>query len=68
MKTLIDLDEDLLAQAKEILQTSTKKDTVNAALAEVIALAGRRVLIARLVEGGLPDLLDDEVMAAAWRQ
>ncbi len=68
MKTLIDLDEDLLAQATEILQTSTKKDTVNAALAEVIALAGRRALIARLVEGGLPDLLDDEVMAAAWRQ
>jgi Arc/MetJ family transcription regulator len=68
MKTLIDLDEELLAQAKEILQTSTKKDTVNAALAEVIALAGRRALIAHLAAGGCADLHNEEVMAAAWRR
>ena len=48
MKTLIDLDEGLLAQAKEILQTSTKKDTVNAALAEH---RGQMRAV------GLPDLL-----------
>lgn len=35
-KTLIDLDEELLAQAAELLSTKTKKDTVNQALSEYV--------------------------------
>jgi Arc/MetJ family transcription regulator len=35
-KTLIDLDEDALADAQRVLGTVTKKDTVNAALREVV--------------------------------
>jgi Arc/MetJ family transcription regulator len=35
-KTLIDLDDELLAQARVVLGTGTKKDTVNAALREVV--------------------------------
>lgn len=31
-KTLVDVDEDLLAEASSALGTSTKKDTVNSAL------------------------------------
>ncbi|GHJ44523.1 hypothetical protein Cs7R123_18650 [Catellatospora sp. TT07R-123] len=31
-KTLVDVDEDLLAEATAALGTSTKKDTVNSAL------------------------------------
>ena len=31
-KTLVDVDEDLLAEATTALGTSTKKDTVNSAL------------------------------------
>jgi Arc/MetJ family transcription regulator len=42
-KTLIDLDEDLLQEAMVALGTSTKKDTVNAALSRVVEESrGRR--------------------------
>jgi hypothetical protein len=48
--------------------TETKKDTVNAALRAVAALAARRRDLQRLVSGGLPDLEDAEVMRAAWQR
>lgn len=67
-KTLIDVDEQYLAAAQEVLHTVTKKDTVNAALREVAALAARRRDLQRLESGGLPDLEDEEVMRGAWRQ
>jgi Arc/MetJ family transcription regulator len=35
VKTLIEIDEEALATAAEILGTKTKKETVNAALREV---------------------------------
>jgi Arc/MetJ family transcription regulator len=35
VKTAIEIDEDALAKAAEVLGTKTKKDTVNAALREV---------------------------------
>ena len=66
-KTLIDVDEEYLAAAQEALHTTTKRDTVNAALREVAALAARRRDLQRLVSGGLSDLADEEVMRAAWR-
>jgi DNA-directed RNA polymerase specialized sigma24 family protein len=50
------------------LGTATKKDTVNAALREVAALAARRRDLQRLTSGGLPDLEDEDVMRAAWQQ
>ena len=67
-KTLIDVNEEYLAAAQEVLHTGTKKDTVNAALREVAALATRRRDLQRLGSGGLPDLEDEEVMRGAWRQ
>jgi Arc/MetJ family transcription regulator len=67
-KTLIDVDDEQLAAAQKVLQTATKKDTINAALRQVTALAARRRDLQRLISGGLPDLADDEVMRAAWRQ
>jgi Arc/MetJ family transcription regulator len=67
-KTLIDVDEEQLAAAQKVLKTGTKKDTVNAALRQVTALAARRRDLQRLVAGGLPDLADEEVMRAAWQQ
>lgn len=36
-KTLIDIDDGLLEAARQALGTTTKKDTVNAALREVLA-------------------------------
>ena len=41
-KKLIDIDEDALAQATEILGATTMKEAVNRALAEVVLLAERR--------------------------
>ena len=66
-KTLIDVDDVRLAEAERVLGTKTKKDTVNAALAEVIALAARRRDLERLTAHGLPDLADPAASAAAWR-
>jgi len=66
-RTLIDIDDELLAKAAVELGTTTKKDTVNAALADVL----RRRAVAREIEfaksGGYADLLDPEVMKKAWR-
>jgi Arc/MetJ family transcription regulator len=67
-KTLIDIDEQALAEAQDALHTESKKDTVNAALREVAALAARRRDLKRLTDGGLPDLADAEIMRDAWRQ
>ncbi len=67
-KTLIDVDEDYLAAAQEVLRTKTKKDTVNAALRAVAAMAARRRDLQRLVSGGLADLTDEQVMRGAWQR
>ena len=67
-KTLIDVNEEYLAAAQEVLRTETKKDTVNAALRAVAAMAARRRDLERLMTGGLPDLLDEQVMRAAWQR
>lgn len=66
MKTLVDIDETSLAEAQRELQTSTKKDTINQALAAVAAAGARRRDLERLRKGGLPDLGDPAVMTSAW--
>ena len=68
VKTPIEIDEEALRTAAAVLGTKTKKDTVNAALREVAALAARRRDLRRLTSGGLPDLEDEEVMRGAWQQ
>lgn len=67
-KTLVDVNEEYLAAAQEVLHTKTKRDTINAALHAVAALAARRRDLQRLASGGLPDLADAEVMRAAWQR
>jgi len=66
-RTMIDLDDALVAEAAEILGTSTKRATINGALAEFVAAAKRRRFVELLEEGVLDDLGDPEVMAGAWR-
>ena len=66
-KTLVDIDERLLREAAAILGTRTKKDTVNAALKDAVERSLRREHLERLMQGGLPDLADPDVMASAWR-
>ena len=53
-KTLVEIDDEYLTAAQQALGTATKKDTVNAALREVAALAARRRDLHRLTSGGLP--------------
>lgn len=48
-KTLIDIDDEALALAAEVLGTRTKKDTVNAALTETGARLRRQRALAELV-------------------
>jgi Arc/MetJ family transcription regulator len=69
MKTMIDLDDRALELAARELGTSTKKDTVNAALQFV---AGRRQRIEQLLDdpyalGVGPDIADTEIMQQARR-
>ncbi len=64
-RTLIDTDDDLLEQAKVLLGTSTKKDTVNAALAQVVALDARRQFLDDARGGALVDAADGAVMDQA---
>ena len=66
-KTLIEIDDEYLAAAQQALGTTTKKDTVDAALREVTALAAR-ARDGRRPPAGLPDLEDEDVMRAAWRR
>jgi Arc/MetJ family transcription regulator len=65
--TRIELDQELLAQAADILGTTTKKATVNEALRRVVQLEARRRHLEELAAGALPDLSDPAVMRAAWR-
>ena len=44
-KTLLDLDEELLALAQRLLHTKTKKDTVTQALREVVAAHEREIAV-----------------------
>lgn len=68
MKTVIDLDTDLTEAAAKVLGTSTKKDTIHAALAAAVAAAEqqakRRAQL--LNSAGGTDLGDDSVMVGAW--
>jgi Arc/MetJ family transcription regulator len=67
-RTLIDADDDLLARAQEILATGSKKDTVNAALAQVVALKARRDFVEDGRSGALADAEEPTVLDEAWRR
>ena len=66
-KTLIDIDDALLEAARDVLGTSTKKDTVNTALREVVAMQRRADAVEGLVEWlGRNEPWDDSVRDRAW--
>ncbi|MGJ5827753.1 type II toxin-antitoxin system VapB family antitoxin [Streptomyces ossamyceticus] len=67
-KTLIDIDEELLAEAAIAFGTKTKKDTVNAALRDGVERKKRALALARLAaraDAGDFDVLLDK---AAYRR
>ncbi|TMR88590.1 type II toxin-antitoxin system VapB family antitoxin [Nonomuraea basaltis] len=49
-KTVIDLDDEALAEAARVLGTTSKKDTVNAALREIVDRRRRAAAVARMRE------------------
>ena len=55
-RTVIDIDDEKLAEAAEIFGTSTKVATVNAALEDAIKRRKRASFLGWLADGGLPDL------------
>jgi Arc/MetJ family transcription regulator len=57
-RTVIDLDDELLASVAKELGTSTKKDTVNAALREVMANRRRAVALTRLRDAATEGAFD----------
>jgi Arc/MetJ family transcription regulator len=67
-RTTIEVDDELLDQARRVLGTRGLRDTVHVALAEVVRAARRRALADRLATGRGLDL-DEEIARAArrWR-
>lgn len=70
-KRLVDIDDEVLEEARRVLGTRTIKDTVNTALRETTRAAQRReqidrAALKRFAEASR-DLLDEDVMADAWR-
>ena len=66
-KRLVDIDDELLEEATELLGASTMKEAVNRSLEEVVLAALRRRHADRLSTMSDLDLADPEVMAGAWR-
>ena len=55
-RTILDVDDVLLAEAAKIFGTTTKRATVNAALQAAVSREKRREFADWLKGGGLPDL------------
>jgi len=66
-KHLVDIDNDLLAEATTILGASTMKEAVNRSLESVVLAARRRSYADRLGAMAGLDLDDPSVMSGAWR-
>lgn len=70
-KRLIDVEDEALDAARRVLGTRTIKDTVNTALRASVQAADRRervdaAALERFADASR-DLLDEDVMADAWR-
>jgi Arc/MetJ family transcription regulator len=63
-RTTLDIDEEMLAKAQEILGTKGIKDTVDEALREVVRVEAGKRLIAWWKEN--EDLHNPEIMERAW--
>lgn len=63
-KTSVEIDRDLISEAAEILGTGTLRDTIDAALREVVNVRRRLGVLALLADN---DRFDLASMANAWR-
>jgi Arc/MetJ family transcription regulator len=67
-KRLVEIDDEDLRVAQELLQVSTIKETVALALKEVIAVDARRRYIELLRDGHLELMADKDERRRAWGQ
>jgi Arc/MetJ family transcription regulator len=67
-KILIDVDDDALNEAAELLGTKTKKDTVNTSLRETVQRLRRADALARLAELGEAGAFDALLDKSAYRR
>ncbi|WP_277682216.1 type II toxin-antitoxin system VapB family antitoxin [Saccharomonospora azurea] len=69
-RTVIDLDDQLVTEVARALGTSTKKDTVNTALREVLENRRRALALTRLRAAAADGAVDLDVLdhkADHWR-
>jgi Arc/MetJ family transcription regulator len=66
-RSQIDIDDELLERAGAALGTETTTDTVQAALAQVVALSARREFLEDARNDALADAADAVVTGQAWR-
>jgi Arc/MetJ family transcription regulator len=66
-KTSVEIDEQLLRRAREILGSTTVKETIDRAFREIVRQEARRQEAKALAAMDSIDLADDQVMAGAWR-
>ena len=62
-KTSVEINRDIAAEAADILGTATLRDTIDAALREIVNARHRLELIALLSE---PDRFDFDAAEEAW--
>lgn len=66
-KTSVDIDADLLEQARGLLGASSIKETVHCALRRVVGAEAPRQEVAALAAMNGLDLADGEIMKNVWR-
>ena len=67
-KTSVEIDSELFEEARDILATSTLRETIEEAFREVVRQRARREEIEALATMRGMDLDDPAVMAEAWRK
>ena len=66
-KTSVEIDTELLQQARVLLGTSSIRETVHCALREVLKSEARRREVEAMAKMEGLDLADSEIMKRAWR-
>ena len=66
-KRLVDIDDELLDQVRQLTGATTMKDAVHKALRQVVEAELRRRHLRRLEAWEGTDLADPDVMQGAWR-
>jgi len=67
-RTTLLIDDELIAEARDVLGTKGIKDTIDQALNDVVRRAAGDRFIRLLRDTNGLDLLDPKVMASAWRE